>query len=287
MTAEQANKPRELSEIEAKTWCGTYAAGSLKAGRDNQTIQVGFDLPGPSILLGTQDDPLIAHLADSIKCCRTPITADFPGRGRGMLAWNLMALGHDLETIACVANDAEGMNEAVGTLFQLAVGLDDLTPLVLPAANSVLPAKTRVDPPAATAAWQTNLPDRVAAIAVGNDGGLLAASANTTVWNIAVTANGKAAMTPSAAKLDAAKPATDVTGLPKDKLCADLKVKQVLAGNGLTAVAYWGGRLQIIATDGTLKAQQQLPQDITALAWDKDTLVVGLADGCLLGLNAQ
>jgi len=49
-------------------------------------------------------------------------------------------VGHDVEAIACIANDAEGLNEAVGTLFTLATGLDPLTPLALPASSSVAAA---------------------------------------------------------------------------------------------------------------------------------------------------
>ena len=180
------------------------------------------------------------------------------------------------------------MSEAVGTLFQLAIGIDPITPLMLPSSNSVTPATTRVDPPIAATLWQTNLPDRVTALAVAN-GNLVAACANDNGWRITVDAAGKATLTP-VNRADMPAPATvsaDTGTLAKDKLCPDLKVKQVLAANGLTAVAYWGGRLQIFDAAGNVKTQQQLPQDITALAWNGDTLVAGLADGCILGLSAK
>ena len=251
--------------------------------------------PARCILLGNpQDNPLIAHLekpylsVPSYHALPYPVSADFPGRGHGMLAWNFASLGHDIESVACIATDAEGMSEAVGTLFQLAIGIDPVTPLILPESNSVIPAAKRVDPPTATTLWQTYLPDRVTMSRAAN-GKLVAACANENGWSVAVNAAGKATLEP-VKRSDMPMPATvsaDTGMLPKDKLCPDLKVKQVLAANGLTAVAYWGGRLQIFDAAGNVKTQQQLPEDITALAWNGDTLVAGLADGCLLGLSAK
>jgi len=140
ITAADANKPRELSAIEAATWCGDQCAGKLNTGRNNPATVVGFDLPGPTVLLGNaQDNPLIAHLSTigTVGVLPYKVTADFPGRGHGLVAWNVMTLGHDIEAVACVANDADGMNEAAGTLFQLAEGLDTLTPLQLPSSNAI------------------------------------------------------------------------------------------------------------------------------------------------------
>ena len=53
------------------------------------------------------------------------------------------------------------------------------------------------------------------------------------------------------------------------------------------AVAYWGGTLQIFTADGTLKTQQLQPQDISALAWSGQTLLVGQSDGCVLAVEAK
>ena len=47
MTSDEANKPRELTAEEAKTWCGTNIAGNANPGRDNDPAMVGYDLPGP------------------------------------------------------------------------------------------------------------------------------------------------------------------------------------------------------------------------------------------------
>jgi hypothetical protein len=49
-----------------------------------------------------------------------------------------------------------------------------------------------------------------------------------------------------------------------------------------TAVAYWGGRLELRDKEGKLLAASQLPQDISAMAGDGKIVVVGLADGRVL-----
>ena len=83
------------------------------------------------------------------------------------------------------------------------------------------------------------------------------------------------------------KPSKDVSKLPKDKLIADLAVQQVLPGPTAAAVTYWGGMLQIFHADGTLKDQQMIPQDVAAMAWQGDNLVVGLAEGAVMSLRAN
>jgi hypothetical protein len=55
-------------------------------------------------------------------------------------------------------------------------------------------------------------------------------------------------------------------------------------GGGNLAVAYWGGTLRIVDDKGAVKTEQQLPQDITALAWSGGRLYVGLADGQVVAL---
>jgi hypothetical protein len=132
---------RDLTAEEARTWCGTAAAGKLKPGRANSPKTVGFDLANPAIVLGTPaDNPLIGLLQER-KVLPYAVGPEMPGSGRGMLAWNLHTLGHDVQAVACIAYDAAGMAEAVGTLFELAVGIDPLTPLSLPANAVVETAK--------------------------------------------------------------------------------------------------------------------------------------------------
>jgi hypothetical protein len=281
----EAVKPRLLTDEQAQTWCGTSTAGGLDAEARNNPQLAGYNLPQPTILLGNAaDNPLIKRLLDAKVLPYTP-SADFPGRGRGMIAWNLMTLGHDVEAIACIANDAVGLNEAVGTLFTLAVGLDPVTPLALPAANQVAPATlpTGKLAPAVTL-WQVALPDRVVALAVADRGWITATAANGTQMD--VSAAGKVAKSRALRDMPlSVKPATDEQNLPKGKLRREFRLKQVLAGSGQTAVTYWGGRLQVFDVAGTLRTEQQMHQDITALVWNGEVLVVGLADGWVCALR--
>jgi len=68
-------------------------------------------------------------------------SAVFPGKGNGMVAWNIQSLGHDVQALICVAYDAEGMSQAIGTLFEMGVGLEPLLPLALPSSAVIEVAK--------------------------------------------------------------------------------------------------------------------------------------------------
>jgi len=132
---------REMTAEEAFTWCGTAAAGSrnVKPGKDNSPQLVGWDLKNPVIVVGTpEDNVMIRHLAQGNRYMLPyRVNATFPGKGNGMVAWNLQALGHDVQTLACIAYDAEGMSQAVGTLFEIMAGLDPLFPLALPSSATI------------------------------------------------------------------------------------------------------------------------------------------------------
>jgi len=138
---------RELTAEEAHTWCGTVVSGALrgvKPGRENPPQNVGWDLPNPTIVLGTpEDNVMIQHMTTFQERNVLPYKPGktFPGKGKGMVAWNLYALGHDVQSLVCIAYDAEGMSQAVGTLFELGVGLDPLLPLALPSSAVVEMAK--------------------------------------------------------------------------------------------------------------------------------------------------
>ena len=55
--------------------------------------------------------------------------------------------------------------------------------------------------------------------------------------------------------------------------------------NGNTAVAYWGGLVQILDGSGAVKAARTLPQDVSDLQWTDKGLVAALADGQVLVLK--
>jgi hypothetical protein len=65
-------------------------------------------------------------------------------------------------------------------------------------------------------------------------------------------------------------------------------MQSVVARNGKElAVAYWGGTLRIVGADGKLRVEQHLPQDITAMVWLGNRLIVGLADGQVQALGLK
>jgi hypothetical protein len=133
----EANRARPLTDEQAATWCGHNAAGLLDAVARNNPSLVGYNLPGPTILIGSAaDNPLIAFL-QLRNVLPYKVTADFPGTGHGLVAWNLMTLGHDIEAVALIGNDPAGIAEAVGTAFQIGVGIEPLTRYVLPSSSTV------------------------------------------------------------------------------------------------------------------------------------------------------
>jgi hypothetical protein len=140
VNAADVNKPRSLTEEEAKTWVGlTYTgSGGVKPGSANPITVAGFAVDGPVILLGTpEDNPLIKYLVEQKFLPYTPKVGEFPGAGRGYLAWQRDGIGKGQESITVIGYDAAGMSEAVGSLYEAIAGLDPLTPWFLPMANSV------------------------------------------------------------------------------------------------------------------------------------------------------
>src|SRR5207237_9283303 len=75
------NKPRPLSEEDAKTWVG-LGFGKSKPGADNPVANTGFAVPGDVILLGSpEDNGLIKFLNDNKFLPYAPKTGAFPGAG--------------------------------------------------------------------------------------------------------------------------------------------------------------------------------------------------------------
>ncbi len=289
VNAADVNKSRDVSPEEAPTLCAIDFAGGgqIKAGTGNSPALVGYAVQGPVVLFGTpEDNPLIKDLVQQ-KVLPYALTPDFPGRGHGLLAWQLDILGHNQESIACIAYDATGMGEAVGSLYEAAAGLTPLTPMAQPSDASIvaanLPAKLL---PAVPITWQTLLPDRAVALAVLPNGDITVATQDGSVSTLAAT--GKLLTQREAGKGDVPAPnAAVVIPDPVKKQLLPARVVKYCAttADGVTAVAYWGGTLQLFTADGVAITQQMLPQDAAGLAWDKTQLVVGLADGRILALT--
>ena len=287
--AADVNRPRQIPDEAAKTWVG------LQFGRVNPKKpaigHVGFDLAGPVILLGTgEDNPLIAHLLKHGFLPYAPKAGEFPGRGRGLLAWQRDAVGHGQESVTVIAHDAEGMHEAVGTLYEALAGIEPVRPLVIPTATHLTPARRADVAPQLKIAWQVSLPDR--AVAMKPDGrGLIVLSRDESLS--AVSADGKAApakpLTPQEyrRKADEMKPTPDAAAQKAARAhpVPGRIVKFASSRGQIVAIGYWGGLVRVIGGDGKVTGARQFAHDVSGLAWMGETLVVGLSDGRVLGLG--
>ncbi len=289
--AAEAARSRSLSEDEAATWCGLdYAGrGQIKPGDGNPPQFAGFAVRGPVVLLGTpEDNPIIAFL-DKQRFLPYKPDKDFPGPGRGYVAWQRDGVGAGQESLALIAYDAEGMSEAVGSTYEAAAGIDPLTPLALPVRSEIAPAARAETAPELAVAWQAVLPDRIAAIAV-EGGGLKVLAHDGTL--AAVAADGKlgaTAVLEGPAYADAAKrmtPAQDAAALAAaQKRTGPGKLAKLVVPMGdRSAVACWGGALEVRDAQGAVKSRNVLPQDVTALAVLGGRLVAGLADGRVVAM---
>jgi hypothetical protein len=296
----EAAKARPLSEDEARTWIGlTYTgSGQIKPGDKNPPILAGFNVRGPVILLGNpQDNPLIEFLLKEKFLPYSPDAATFPGPGRGYLAWQRDGVGPGQESITLIAYDEAGMAEAVGSAYEAAAGIEPLTRFLLPESATTMPTKSAPEPHVARVAWQVRLPDRIDALKVSGKE-LLAASHDGSISHIEVKPTtgpvaampGKAVPSAEYTKFvnDAARPldAKQQT-LVKQQARPDRMQNVVAAGEGFTAIAYWGGSLRIVDAMGKVRAEQRMPQDVTAMVWLGDRLIVGLADGRVQALDLK
>jgi hypothetical protein len=284
----EAAKSRRLSEEEAKTWIG-LAPSKAKPGAENPPAVSGFAVEGDVILLGSPDDnALVKFLAENRFLPYLPHKDTFPGPGRGMVAWQRDGVGPGQESVALVAHDEEGLAEAVGTFYQAVAGQEPLTRWAWGDRDELTPA-TRApgSHPAAAVAWEARLPDRVDAIGTGKVG-LEVLTHDGSVTTVSSDGKVGAARVVSAAEADRLRKelgaGTDAGAAAKKQARPDRMLKLSAASGERVAVAYWGGTLRV-ADGGAVLAEQQLPQDVTALAWSGGRLIAGLADGRVLVLE--
>ena len=74
--------------------------------------------------------------------------------------------------------------------------------------------------------------------------------------------------------------------LANKQIRPDRMQRVVAAGDKHVAVAYWGGTLRIVNLDGQIRAEQQW-EDITAMTWQGDRLIVGLSNGLVQALDLR
>jgi hypothetical protein len=288
---EQAAKSRSLTEEEARTWVGLdYAGkGQIKPGDGNPPVMVGFAVQGPVILLGSpEDNRIIKFLVEQKFLPYKPEAGAFPGVSRGYVAWQREAVGRGQESVALIAHDEAGMAEAVGSFFEMVAGLEPLTRWRLPEKDALTPAKTAERTSAATVAWEARLPDRVEALApargvtaLTHDGSLVTLTPAGVQTNVKVLSAAEHARTLKEMLSANASAVVPPTFQRADRL---LKFGAAEPNGKRFAVAYWGGTLRVGEADGKAITEQQLPQDVTALAWTGERVIVGLADGRVLSL---
>jgi hypothetical protein len=292
VSAAEVNRPRSLSEEEAPTWAG-MVPGKATPGDKNDPAIVGFAVQGPVILLGTpEDNPLIKFLEVQRFLPYLPKKGELPGPGRGYIAWQRDGVGVMQESITLIAHDAEGMAEAVGSLYELVAGIDPVTPLALPRTSNVTPVQKEETLPQAQVAWSAVLPDSM--VGLKAEAGKLTALTHAGVL-AKLGPGGKLTEQKvlegetyerSAAALRTAVNAAAVAAAQKTTDPRRL-VKFVVPGGELKAVVYWGGTVRVLDGSGAVRAAYALPQDVTALAWQGPELVVGDADGRVVALNVK
>jgi hypothetical protein len=282
VAAADVNKPRQIPEDGKKAWVG-LAPGRPDFNNPN-VAQTGYALDGPAILIGSpEDNPLIAFAQQNGFLPYKSVKGTFPGTGHGLLAWQMDAVGYfNQESVCLIAHDEAGMAEAAGTLYELCAAIDPLMKWTPPLSTNVV-AATVPAPKARTPEllWRAFLPDRIDTLNV--DGETLTALSHE---GTLATLDGKGVVTGSkliqpdevTKTVAAIKPAAE-TELTKKVNSPGLVLKRMATVADFNALAYWGGVLKVVDNSGAVKYQQAMPQDITALAVVKDTLIVGLADG--------
>ncbi len=283
LSAAEASKARSFSAEEAATWIGlNYAGrGQIQPGSGNPPALAGFAVRGPVILLGNADDnPLIKFLQDEHFLPFRVARDKIPGAGRGLLAWQRDGIGPGQESITLIAHDAEGLSEAIGTFAEAIAGQQPLTRWNMASGGRITPASKDADVvPSLDAHLLSVLPDRIDGLKIEN--GTLTILAHDGTQFLTLGQQDRQILGANLAERVRAL----ATPVDPAQLAAAQKwekralVKFVVRLGDLSAVAYWGGRLDVRDAAGGLRARSQMPQDITALAADGHTLYTGLADG--------
>jgi hypothetical protein len=290
-----ANKPRVLRPEEAETFAGIEftGRGAVKPGDKNNPALVGFAIRGPAILLGMpEDNLLIKYLLDARYLPMTPSKTDLPGPGRGLIAWQRDAIGATQESIALIGYDAQGINEAIGTMYEMLAGIEPLTPWALARASTITAAKKKDSTPVMAEAWSRVLGDRIVGLKSRGDKLSALTHAGAQVY---LGKDGKvlgehlledAARAEVEKEMTSAAPAADVATLQK-QLGPSRLVKLIARSGTRTAVAFWGGVIHVLDDSEKVVAVRHSAQDVTALVWAGDQLLAGDADGRLVALRMK
>lgn len=280
----EINKPRQLTAEEVKTWVNWN--WHTEKPEDISVGLAGFDVKGHVILVGTpEDNPVISLLAKNGFMPYAP-SAEMPGKGRGYIAWQRDGVGNGQESITVVAYDAEGMSEAVGTLYEAVHGMDPLTKYTLPTGGRVVAASKATVAPAMKVAWVTEVNDSPVTVTGGDKLTVVGRDGTQTQ----IDAAGKASVTGTVtaqqvADAKAAKPDDAAMALAAKVVSPERMVRTAVKFGDLVAVGYYGGTLKLADANGVVQNQMQMPDDITALAVMGDKLIVATSGGNVYALS--
>jgi hypothetical protein len=211
------------------------------------------------------------------------------------VAWQRDGVGAGQESLTLIAYDEAGMAEAVGSLYEAMAGIEPLTRWTLPSQCTITPATAAEVPPALSTKWSIEMPDRVTALAWQSDQvEVLSYNGRLDTYTPAdksgvfprertQRALSRAEYTKRAAAM-ASKPDAAAIAAAQKQVGPQRLVKFVVKHGDLSAIAYWGGTLEVRDAAGAVKTRNRLPQDITALVSAESRLLVGLADGRVMAL---
>ena len=243
-----------------------------------------FDVHTPAVIFGNPDDnPLIKAMLEFSNTGNallpyTPVADVFPGRDRGMIAWQYDVVNYGIESIVAIAYDEKGMEEARGSVYQTVALQDSIMFLNQPTQANVAHATVANNAVKPNVVYTANVPDRGVNIVVnGNNVDIYTFDGTVTT----IDANGVAVGAKDGEMADKAYTTAGSEGLKVD---TQLLVKTVEVSDDITAVIYWGGKVDFFR-GGSLVASEVFEQDISVAAFNGNVLVAVLATGQVLGLS--
>lgn len=285
VSVDEASKPRALTPEESSTWVGLIGGVKKDQKTSPSPEQVGFNIQGPVILLGTpQDNPLIQFAVEHKFLPYTPDAKAFPGPSRGMVAWQRDCVGYQQQSVTLIGYDAAGISEAIGTMYEALAGQEPLMPLAPPSEAHIAPASRSNVLPEAKVVWHAAVPDR--AVSMTTEGDHLAiVSFDGSRFKIDPTGHVESREDASDVHIDSKNAPPKLPEAVAKMLPPGLIAKLASEHKLTTAVAFWGGTVEGFDASGKAIFKQMLPQDVSAMAWMGDLLVVGMADGEIVALQ--
>lgn len=155
--------------------------------------------------------------------------------------------------------------------------------LDLPTTATITPAsKSTARGPEAKIAWRAILPDRALSIDTNDKGGLTLATNDGSL--VQLDAAGQiVGQTPASTVAPKLTPPT-VPDLIAKNLHPARIVKFIQSKDDRTAVAYWGGTVEVFDGKGQVKTSQLLPHDVAGMKWLGTRLVIAQSDGSVIAL---